>query len=190
MHRRFAAPGLLNSLFISLAIHSGCAARVPPTTPAPATSPTTGRTPAVALSANAWTDLQRQLVGRFTATREGGTISVSYKVISGGSAMLETWSAGGHETVTLYHRDGDGLMLTHYCAQGNQARLTAVEATPQRTVFRFLDATDVGPKEGVLRELIVAPTPEGFDQITTYRGSDGEDGTDTLHFVRDPVAAP
>ncbi len=180
MMRRLAVAPLCSLLLLTL--HAGCAAKAPATA---------ARPPATAVPATAWPDLRKTLDGNFTATRDDGhVIRVNYKLIAAGSVVLETWGDPGSETITVYHPDGDGLMLTHYCAQGNQARLTAVEATPQRTVFRHLDATDVGPEEGVLRELIVTPTPAGFDQTTTYRGPDGEEGSDTLHFIRAANPAP
>ncbi len=52
----------------------------------------------------------------------GGT--VSYKVTAGGSAVLETLFGGtGHEMLTLYYVDGDGLALTHYCMLGNRPQM-------------------------------------------------------------------
>src|SRR5712692_3788414 len=45
--------------------------------------------------------------------------TVSYKVTSGGTAVMETIGAGSdHEMVTLYTQDGDDLVLTHYCMLG------------------------------------------------------------------------
>ena len=42
--------------------------------------------------------------------------TVTYKVTSGGSAVVETIGPGTeHEMVTVIHPDGDDLMLTHYC---------------------------------------------------------------------------
>src|SRR6516162_4262898 len=50
----------------------------------------------------------------------------SIRVTSAGSAVQETLFPGSdHEMVTMYHRDGADLILTHYCALGNQPRLRA-----------------------------------------------------------------
>ena len=35
----------------------------------------------------------------------------------------------GRETMTVFHPDHDDLVLTHYCAQGNQPRLRVAELT-------------------------------------------------------------
>lgn len=132
----------------------------------------------------AWTELQRGLVGRWKATTpQNRTILVSYRVVSNGSALVETFtSASGKETLSVYHRDGAGLMLTHYCAQGNQARLRAIEATRERIVFSYLDATNVGGDQDVMTRLAVVLRADGFDQETVYRAPNGEQETATLRF--------
>ncbi len=173
------------SIILGVALLVGCATRGGP---APASVEAPGEVAWASVSATSWEDLQRRLVGRWKATREdGSTITVTYRVVSRGSAMIETFvTASGTETVSMYHPDGDHLMLTHYCAQGNQARLKAVEVAPSRAVFRFLDATNVGPEQGVMRELEVRVGADGFEQRSVYRSPDGADGADVLHFVREP----
>jgi len=135
----------------------------------------------------AWTELQRALVGRWRATTpQNRTILVSYRVVSNGSALVETFtSASGKETISVFHRDGAGLMLTHYCAQGNQARLKATEATRERIVFSYLDATNVGGEQEVMTRLALALRTDGFDQETVYRAPSGEEETATLRFFAD-----
>ncbi len=131
--------------------------------------------------------MQRVLAGRWRATTpENRTIETSYRVVSKGSAMLETFkSASGKETVSVYHRDGRGLMLTHYCAQGNQARLKATEATRDKVTFTFLDATNVAPDQGVMQKLVFAFRADGFDLESAYLEPNGETETTTLHFFRE-----
>ena len=47
--------------------------------------------------------------------KEGHEMKVNYKVTSAGSVVVETIDPGGdHEMVTVIHKDGDALMLTHY----------------------------------------------------------------------------
>src|SRR5580700_11113984 len=49
------------------------------------------------------------------------TVLTSIRVTAGGSAIHETIFPGtDKEMVTLYHLDGDDLILTHYCVLGNQ----------------------------------------------------------------------
>lgn len=59
----------------------------------------------------------------------------SIRVTSGGSAVHETLFPGSdHEMITLYHLDGDALVLTHYCTLGNQPHL---QASPGKDVHRI-----------------------------------------------------
>src|SRR5687767_14398343 len=117
-----------------------------------------------------WAEMQRQLVGKWHATAGNNrSISVSYRVVSNGSALVETFvSASGKETISVYHRDGRALMLTHYCAQGNQARLKATEATREKVTFALLDATNVTDEQGVMQKLTFVFREDAFDQESVY----------------------
>ena len=72
-------------------------------------------------------------------------VRVVYRLTGAGSALVETLSPGSpHEMITVYHLDGDRLMMTHYCAAGNQPRMTLTAAsTPQELVFAFSGATNL-----------------------------------------------
>jgi hypothetical protein len=135
----------------------------------------------------AWTELSRALSGRWKATTaENRTIIVAYRLVSNGTALVVTFTSAttGKETVSVYHRDGKGLMLTHYCAQGNQARLRAVEATRERVVFSFLDATNTSAEQDVMQRLSFVLRADGFDQESVYRLPSGEQEKATLRFFR------
>ena len=126
------------------------------------------------------------LAGNWRATTaEGRNIDTSYRVVSRGSALVETFTtASGTETLTVYHRDGRALMLTHYCAQGNQPRIEATEAAPDKIVFELLDATNVAADQGVMQRLVFTFRPDGFDQQSVYRESTGQLEATTLRFFR------
>jgi len=135
----------------------------------------------------AWGELQRALVGTWKATTpEQRSYRVSYRVVSSGSALVETFTSGtsGKETLSVYHRDGGALVMTHYCAKGNQARLKATVATRETVVFAFLDATNVGADQDVMQRLSIVLRPDGFDQISVYRRPDGVEESATLRFFR------
>jgi len=82
---------------------------------------------------------------------KGWEEDLRYRVIAGGSAVLQTsFDAHPGETMaTLFHLDGDRLLLTHYCVAGNQPRLVATGfADGGRTVtFSFLDATNLESRD-------------------------------------------
>jgi hypothetical protein len=57
--------------------------------------------------------------------------------------------------VTMYHLDGNKLMLTHYCAAGNQPRMTlSRKSTPEQLEFNFSGATNLkSSKAGHMHDL-------------------------------------
>ena len=175
-----ARPVLRTILLSAIIAMVGCRAELQAGSPANETPRWSAETE------QAWTEMQRQLAGRWRATTpENRTIETSYRVVSRGSALVETFtSASGKETLSVYHRDGRTLMLTHYCAQGNQARLKAIEAKPEKVVFAFLDATNVNGEQGVMHRLAFVFRPDGFDQETTYVSAQGTEDSTTLHFFR------
>jgi hypothetical protein len=89
-------------------------------------------------------------VGKMGTGSESHDAVVTYKVTSNGSAVVETIDPGGaHEMVTVIHSDGDELVLTHYCAIGNQPRMRASGKSAGKNVkFAFVDATNLrSPKD-------------------------------------------
>jgi hypothetical protein len=87
---------------------------------------------------------------------DGNDIVVTYKVTSNGSAVVETIGPGTpHEMVTVIHPDGDALVLTHYCALGNQPRMkTSDKPGPHKIQFAFVDATNLkSPKDMHMHEV-------------------------------------
>jgi hypothetical protein len=60
--------------------------------------------------------------------------------------------------VTVYHRDGEALMATHYCSMGNQPRMKASAPIPagDSIAFRFVDVTNLKkPGSGHIKHLTV-----------------------------------
>lgn len=96
------------------------------------------------------------LVGTWqTETPDGKPARTTYELVSGGSALVERVEAGTEPSmVTVYHRDGDGLALTHYCGLGNQPRMRAASADGKVFEFAFVDATNLaGPEAPHMRTL-------------------------------------
>jgi hypothetical protein len=159
---------------------SACAARPAPLAPASPPAPS-------AQGAVAWERLKARLPGTWTTpSRRGGTFTVSFKLISGGSVLVEHWGAGTeHETETLIHPDHDALMLTHYCAQGNQPRLRASEVTADAVLFRWFDATNHTADQAMLVEQTLRFLEDGsLEDVEVYRASDGTEERTVNHFTR------
>ena len=93
---------------------------------------------------------------------EGNPVSISYKVVSAGSSVEETidHSKMGHDAmVTMYHLDGDKLMMTHYCSMGNQPRMLLTNSTPTSMAFSFVDATNMASKDAAhMHKLVITWT--------------------------------
>src|SRR2546426_3343819 len=52
--------------------------------------------------------------------------AVTYKLTSGGNAVLETLFVGSdHEMISIYHLEGKKLAMTHFCVLPNQPHMTA-----------------------------------------------------------------
>lgn len=94
----------------------------------------------------------RSLAGEWVAAEDGemvekGTLVARYEVTAGGSAVVETIFPGTpHEMVTVYHSDGEDVVLTHYCLEGNQPRMRARGAgAGERVDFAFDGGTNIDP---------------------------------------------
>lgn len=77
---------------------------------------------------------------------DGGERKVSYRIASGGSTIIETLTPPNEpEMISVYHRDGDALVLTHYCSAGNQPRMRAEVPVGDINLldFKFVDATNL-----------------------------------------------
>ena len=74
---------------------------------------------------------------------EGRDVKISYRTTSGGSAMMSEILAE-EDMISMFHLDGDRLLMTHYCGAGNQPRMKASASPDGKTVtFDFLDATNL-----------------------------------------------
>ncbi|HEX5693478.1 MAG TPA: hypothetical protein VFY00_02535 [Arenimonas sp.] len=61
-----------------------------------------------------------------------------------GNTLVESWEVEGRShSLTIYHRDGDTLLATHYCPQGNQPRMALAERDDGSIGFTFRDVTDL-----------------------------------------------
>lgn len=106
----------------------------------------------------------------------GGIVRVSYKLIANGHTLVESWDMGGGRTsMTVYHRNGDALLATHYCPLGNQPRLKlAPAATPGQIAFEFLDATNLGSPSNEHADSLRfdLKAKDRFVRIETYRAGE------------------
>ena len=68
---------------------------------------------------------------------------------------------GKEDMITMFHLDGERLLMTHYCSAGNQPRMVAT-ASPGRKTFDFdsLDACWVPTPDGANMHRLVISVPD------------------------------
>lgn len=80
-------------------------------------------------------DQVKSLEGTWVGKDEKGVEQVMavFSVGSAGTSVREIMFPGSpHEMTNMYHMDGGTLVMTHYCAAGNQPRLRSVKSEPGR----------------------------------------------------------
>lgn len=107
------------------------------------------------LTAQAAFQILKSLAGEWAGTvgsPTGNPERVQFRVTSGGSAVFERqFPDQAHEMTSVYHLDGPHLLMTHYCAAGNQPRmkLNLQASSPTELVFDHDGGTNLDPtKDG------------------------------------------
>ena len=99
----------------------------------------------------------KSLQGSWTGKgSEGQSLQVSFRLTSNGSAIMSE-IATPENMITMFHLDGDRLMMTHYCGAGNQPRMVGTLAPDGKTLsFNFLDGTNMlNSQPGHMERLVV-----------------------------------
>ena len=78
----------------------------------------------------------------------GDPVSVFYRMTAGGSALMGEIKSEmkGHaeDMISMFNMDGNRLLLTHYCAAGNQPRMQASISPDGKSItFDFVDGTNI-----------------------------------------------
>ena len=104
----------------------------------------------------------QRLEGKWHAkSTRGWTDAFELRKLARGTAVGMLSFAGNLESamVTVFHLDGDRLMVTHYCEAGNHPRLaaTSYEDGGRKITFTFLDATNLASRDaGHMDKLVLA----------------------------------
>ncbi|MGA9529002.1 MAG: hypothetical protein WBS24_12885 [Terriglobales bacterium] len=95
------------------------------------------------------------LEGNWTGKNsQGQPIEVSFRMTAGGSALMsEIHGHGAENMITMFHMDGDRLLMTHYCSAGNQPRMKVVSSDAKSVSFEFMDGTNIGPGAGHMQHV-------------------------------------
>ena len=142
--------------------------------------------PPPAATQDLWASMCRVLPGTWKSdSANGKSVTESFRVVSASSALVESFVTSSHrETLSVYYPDGGSLLLTHYCAQGNQPRLRATEISDDAVVFRFVDATNVRESQSVLVEKRLHLSGDTLEQTEIYRNPDGTIESTLFRFAR------
>jgi len=81
-------------------------------------------------------------------------VRVSYFLTSGNSALIEQMFKGTpEEMVSIYHANGDKVMMTHYCMLGNQPRMKLKKREKNTYYFDFKDGTNMKRRDPHMHSL-------------------------------------
>lgn len=129
----------------------------------------------------------RNLAGVWQGTNsKGEEVRFIYEVQADGTAVLERFHVGSHDMLTVYHLDGNELMLTHYCAQGNQPRMKAVDLAGKVVRFELMDVTGLeSADEGHMhRAAFEFDGPHHLASRWTFRQAGKDAFTETIDIHR------
>jgi hypothetical protein len=100
--------------------------------------------------------------------QKGQPIEVTFRMTAGGSALMsEIHGHGPENMITMFHLDGDRLLMTHYCGAGNQPRMKVTSADAKSVSFEFVDGTNIGPGEGHMQHVTFSQ-PDADHQVEDW----------------------
>ena len=118
---------------------------------------------------------------------KGEKSGVTYAIVSGGTVVMERMKmpAPAPDMVTMYHRDGSGLVATHYCSMGNQPRMRAPQADAKTIRFKFADITNLAkPEGGHIKDLTVTFIDKDHFTQEWTSVADGKEHVETFEWTR------
>lgn len=123
-------------------------------------------------------DKLKALAGDWTTSGGDGSVSHSYRVTAAGTAVVETMLPGTpHEMVTVYSIDKGDIVLTHYCAEGNQPHMKAARGGADAIDFKFDGGGNIkSPKDGHMHEASFAFVDADHIKSTWQYYKDGKPG--------------
>lgn len=135
---------LVSALLVA-ALVAGCTSTTDQPAPAAKGGAKAEAAPSHAAATPSMLDEVKQLAGTWEMKdQNGATATIVYSVGSGGSAVREIMFPGQpHEMTNMYHMDGNTLLVTHYCAGGNQPRMRATSASAGVIDFKYDSVTNL-----------------------------------------------
>lgn len=166
---RFALAGLAAGLLAALPCAAAAELALSTATPYPVSDAAAGL------------ERLRALAGQWRGeSASGKQVLLDYEVAADGSVVIErfrTTEDGPEATmVTVYHQDGEELMLTHYCRAGNQPTMRARAVEGNRIRFELSRITNLAaPGAGHMRKAVFTFRDDGGLTTEWTWHEDGED---------------
>ncbi|MFT3805321.1 hypothetical protein [Arenimonas sp.] len=141
----------------------------------------------------------KTLQGHWRSSKPDSKTTVEYRLIANGSVLVETWTMSPtRQSMTVYSLDGERLLATHYCPQGNAPRLVLAGTDESGTHrFDFLDGSNLQNPEGFHEHAFTVriDSPDALTRRETYIGNRAtydaaRDRGDEESFARILPAAP
>jgi hypothetical protein len=99
----------------------------------------------------------KNMPGTWEGTSAEGPVKVTFKVTGGGSSVMSE-ILGKEDMISMINMDGpDRLLLTHYCAVGNEPRMQATVSPDGKAItFTYVDATNLATTDsGHMQRMIL-----------------------------------
>ncbi len=119
----------------------------------------------------------------------GKPVKLVFRSTAGGSALVSE-IMGDENMISVFHMDNDRILMTHYCAAGNQPRMQASASPDGKTVtFTFVDGTNMSsPKVGHMSALVIGmPDADHHTEDWTFV-QDGKETKEHFEAVRTKAA--
>jgi hypothetical protein len=134
-------------------------------------------------------DQLKSLAGEWEGKNSSGnSAKVFYSVVSNGSVVMEHMAPKtDYEMVTMYSLDGDRIVVTHYCAAGNQPTMQTAPSPAANGKYDFSFVRVSGtktPDEGHMSALtLTIADKDHMTQAWTY-DDHGKTMVDTFTYTR------
>ena len=130
-------------------------------------------------------DAIKGMPGTWEGSSPEGPVKVTFKVVGDGSSVMSE-ILGKEDMVSMFHMDGDRLLLTHYCSVGNQPRMQASVSPDGKTfTFNYVDATNLAsPDAAHMQQMILTIIDENHHTEKWVFAGHGQDHSVTFDLRR------
>jgi hypothetical protein len=120
----------------------------------------------------------KSLAGSWDSDNPKRPFQVKFRMSSNGTAILSEMDAAPDNMVTVFHLDDGRLMMTHYCAAGNQPRMLGKMSPDGKVLeFDFLDATNLNsvPDGHMHRQVITVTDNNHHSEELIFQNKAGKE---------------